>query len=225
MHVARRREVIPPLPVRGEKQPVVRADQSAPSFCPECGQPLDLVRPRSEPNKQRVVARRSVFVIAVGLYLAIAFGLEARHAAQTLRVLTGCAGPNGASECVGLPGDLALAMTSRNVGSADAFRARAAEMALGRDARYAAVGLIGLVVGLSAVLLRSRRALLRQLSFNVSPWLGVESLVALFFGQIVVIGAYHLVADALAGAPPSPAAVAANLDRALSTFFALAGIW
>jgi hypothetical protein len=213
------------LPVGKQFLPPVLAKQAEPPFCPECGQPLTFVRPRAEPRRERAVAWRSLFVIAVGLYLAVAFGIGAWHAAQTLQRLTGCTGASGVTGCTGLPRDLALAIASRNIATADAFRVRTAEIALGHDARFAVLGLIGLVIGLGAILLRSQRARLRRLSFDIGLWIGAEALVALFFGQVLLISAYHLAADVLAGAPFTLDAISANLDRALSTFFALAGIW
>src|SRR5262249_2696098 len=118
-----------------------------------------------------------------------------------------------------------LAIASCNIATADAFRVRTAEIALGHDARFAVLGLVGLVIGLGAILLRSQRARLRRLSFDIGLWTGAEALVALFFGQILLISTFSLVIDTLAGAPLSLDAIGANVDRALNTFFAMAGIW
>ena len=49
--------------------------------------------------------------------------------------------------------------------------------------------------------------------------------MSLVYAQLILISAYHLVRDAAAGAPLSWDSLGADVDRTLSTFFVLVGVW
>jgi len=200
-----------------------RASQANSGFCPECGQPLSLVQ--AAPDQRSGVSWRSIFLILVGLALAVAFGLDAWQANQTLQNVTACARDGPVQDCRALPHDLALAIASGRVGAGDAFAARSAQLQVGRDARFAGLGLLASAVGLGAIVLRASRSRLRGRLVAGQLWLTAEGLVSLVYAQLILISAYHLVRDAAAGAPLSWDSLGADVDRTLSTFFVLVGVW
>src|SRR5262249_11613847 len=151
-------------------------------------------------------------------------GRDAWRADQRAHVAMDCPSAERRSDCVALPRDLALMIASRNISTGEAFAARSAEIELGYDLRYATVGVVVALTGLGAILLRVRpnRPLLFAVGTNL--WLAVEGLLAVFAIEILIIGAYQLVANTPAGAPLTLSRVSGNLFWALSRTFALVGM-
>jgi hypothetical protein len=189
-------------------------------YCPECGQPLRLAH--REPGQRLAFSWRSVFLAVVGLYFAITFGVGAWHAEQASRPANDCPGEGEASDCASIGRDLAQYYAARTLSGGAALAARMADRDLGSDLRFTAVGLVGVAIGVGALLLRltrpHRRALALDLLFSF------EGLVAVFYGQVLLIGLYLLIGD-------SPTGVALNIGRvgdgvfmALTRIFALFGI-
>jgi hypothetical protein len=73
--------------------------------------------------------------------------------------------------------------------------------------------------------LRASRSRLRRRLVAGQLWLTAEGLVSLVYAQLILISAYRLVQDAAAGAPLSWDSLGNNVDRTLSTFFVLVGVW
>jgi hypothetical protein len=207
------------------QSPLSRASQTDSAFCPECGQPLSLTHSRAAPGHRSVASWGSIFLLALGLFLMVAFGLNAWRATRTLQNMVVCADNGPAQVCAKLPHDLALALASGRIGNGDAIAARSAEQQLGHDVPFAAVGLVTCAIGLGAILLRANRSRLYRLAFAGDFWLGAEGLLTLLSGELVVICAYHLIQTTATGTPLTWDNVVGILDRTLSGFFALAGVW
>jgi hypothetical protein len=188
-------------------------------YCPECGQPLTFARPVL--HQRGAISWRSLFLVAVGLYLTITFGLAAWHASQRARAATDCPSPERRQDCVGLPHDLSLQIASRNLSTGEAFAARIAELEVSRDLRNAAVGLGGVGIVLATAVVRLKRP--RRLAPIVDLWSALEGVLTVFYGEIVVIGAYRLVEDTPAGMPITLSRFGDSFYRALSMVFALVG--
>jgi hypothetical protein len=195
---------------------------SEPSYCPECGQSLTLTR--QAPEHRSAVARRSLFLLIAGLCLAMLFGRDAWRADQRAHVDTACPSAERPADCVALPHDLALMIASGNISTGEAFAARTAEIELGYDVRYAAAGLMGVVTGVAAVVLRKRQARPGLLAAGANVWLTLEGLLTVFYLEILAIGAYQLVANMPVGAPLTLGRLSDSLFWALSRVFALVGL-
>jgi hypothetical protein len=124
---------------------------------------------------------------------------------------------------VAQPREVGSPVASRNVATGEAFAVGIAEVDLARNVRYASVGLVGLVVGLAALLVRLERDRRRGRSFGVDFLLALEGLTTVIYGQILLIGVYLLVDDTPAGAPLTLDRLGDSLYRALSMIFALIG--
>ncbi len=190
------------------------------AYCPECGQPLTFAR--TEPVHRNVISWRSIFVVAVGLYFAITFGVGAWHAEQANRPANACPGAGEASDCASIPMVLARKLASASLPGGAALAARITDRDVGSDLRYTVIGLAGLGVGLGAALLRLKRA--RHLALGVDLLLAVEGLLTVFYGQVLLLGIYLLIADTPMGPPLTLGSLGDNLFRALSMIFALVGI-
>jgi hypothetical protein len=191
-------------------------------YCPECGQLLDPTH--REPERRSRVSQRSLFLLVAGMCLAMLFGRDAWRADQRSNVATACPSAERQADCVALPHDLALMIASRNISTGEAFAARTAEIEFGYDVRYAAVGLMGVVTGVAAVVLRKRQARPGLLATGANVWLTLEGLLTVFYLEILAIGAYQLVANIPAGAPLTLGRVSDSLFWALSRVFVLVGL-
>ena len=196
------------------------ASDTAHMYCPECGQPFA----RSEPHRREPGAARSMFLIAIGLYLSFVFGLDAWRAERRIQDASGCPSAERRQDCVALSRDLSLQIASRNLATGEAFAARISEVQLGRDARYAAVGVTGLVVGLGALLLRAHQARRSTRFFGIDVWLAAEGVLVVLYAQLIALVAYQLVKDAPVGAAIALDRVDGSLYRALASLFALVGV-
>ena len=204
--------------------PSAPARRSEPAFCPECGQPLTLTRHRHESSRSGMVTWRSIVLLGMGLYLTAAFGLGAWRANQEIQAAISCSGATAGQRCGPVPRDLTLMIATQRMTTGDAFAFRNAELSVGRDLRFASVGLAGLALGLGALVLRAKRSHQSYLRFVSNLWLAAEALVALFFGQVAVLTMYRLLTDAPNGDYLSWDALFSAVDQTLSTFFALTGI-
>jgi hypothetical protein len=190
-------------------------------YCPECGQSLSLIRARR--RDRGIVAWRSIFVLGVGLYLAVTFGLAAGRAAQRIQDVHACPSAERRADCVALPPEVASPVASRNLATGEAFAAPKAELELEHDVRYSVVGLAGLIIGLRPALFRLKR--LRRLALVGRLWLTVEGLLAVFYVEVLALGTYQLAVDsASAGVPLTLGLLEDSLFRALSLVFALVGV-
>jgi hypothetical protein len=189
-------------------------------LCPECGQPLALSRPAL--RRRDAIPWRSIFVAVFGLYLAITFARAAWHSSQRASALIACPPAETSQVCVALPHDLSLQIASRRLSTEEAVAARTAELEVGRDLRNAAIGLGGVVLVLATALVRLTRQ--RRWPALVSEvGSAMEGAVAVFYGEMIVVGVYRLIDDTPANAPIALSRFGDSLYRALSMIFALVG--
>jgi hypothetical protein len=189
-------------------------------FCPECGQSLALAR--AEPGQHAVFSWRSVFLVVVGLYLAVAFGLAGWRAVQRIRDAKACQLGESGPDCVARPREAGSPVASRNLATGEAFAAQNAEIELEQDFRFAVVGSVGLIVGLSAALLRRKRV--RQQRAQSGLWLLLEGLVTVFYAEILVIALAQLVGNTPSGSPLTLGRLEDSVYGALRAIVALVGV-
>jgi hypothetical protein len=189
-------------------------------YCPECGQPLTFAR--AEPVHRNAISWRSIFLVAVGLYFAITFGVGAWHAEQANQPANACPGGGEASDCASIPMVLARKLATASLPGGAALAARITDRDVGSDLRYTVIGLAGVAVGLGATLVRLKRP--RRLPLGVDLVLAVDGLVTVFYGQVLLLGVYLLVIDTPIGSPLTLGSLGDSLFRALSMIFALVGV-
>jgi hypothetical protein len=115
-------------------------------------------------------------------------------------------------------------IASRNISTGEAFAARSSEIEFGYDVRYAAIGLVGAVIGFGSVVFRTRQVRPGLLATVANLVFAVAGLLTVFYLEILVIGAYQLITNTPAGAPLTLGRVSDSLFWALSRVFALVGI-
>jgi hypothetical protein len=190
------------------------------AFCPECGQPLALAH--REPSQRVAFSWRSVFLLAIGLYFAITFGVGAWHAGQASQPANGCPGEGEASDCASIGRDLAEFYAARTLSGGAALAARMTDRDFGSDLRFAAVGLVGVAIGGGALLLRLTRP--RRQALTLDLLLSLEAFVVVFYGQVLLIGLHLLVGDSPTGFALNLGTVGDGMFMALTRVFALFGI-
>jgi hypothetical protein len=164
----------------------VSQPRDAEGYCPECGRPWCAPAP-DRPPPEAAFPWRAAFLVAVGLAIAITFGVRATRASQRqvaiqrdLVGLTRCLG--------GVSGDRTCpagkdAEDLREIDNIDAATARGQR---DRALVAAALGLLALGVGLRALARRGRRRD-RSRSTLMAAWDLGESLVALTCLQILAL--------------------------------------
>jgi hypothetical protein len=207
--------------------------RDADGFCPECGQPIDRVIP-SGCRRATSRSRWHWIVAALGLYLAVAFGLEG-WSAQRLAALrfedlrqaaAWCTHPSGVDpRCA----DLAAA---RGLDSVLARLARygAAEREAQRDLAVAAVGLLTTLAGIAAVTRplpygsrgeRSQSCVRKLRPARDALAVGANAMVPC--AQLLLAASGFLViARLLRGTSPSAEMVAGSVHRAIELVVAVA---
>jgi hypothetical protein len=199
---------------------IYRSGASELSYCPECGQPLTFAH--AEPGHRNAVSWRSIFVIAVGLYLAITFGVGAWHAEEANRPANACPGAGEASDCASIGMDLAQKLATQELSGGAALAARITDRDFGSDLRFTVVGLAGVAIGLAATFVRLKRP--RRLAFSVDLVLAAEGLLTVFYGQVLLFAVSLLVTDSPTGTPLTLDNLSDSLFRALTRIFALVGV-
>jgi hypothetical protein len=198
----------------------LHAGTSEVEYCPECGQPLTFAR--AEPVRRPAISWRSIFLVAVGLYLAITFGVGAWHAEQANRSVTACPGTGVEMGCGSAPRYLAQQLSSQFLPGGAALAPRIIDRDFGSDLRFVIAGLAGIAIGVGAVLARLNRP--GGLAFGTDLFLAFEGLVTVFYGQVLLLGVYLLVSDSPSGTPLTLGSLGESLFRALSMLFALVGV-
>src|SRR5262249_21218778 len=145
-------------------------------LCPECGQPLRLTR--ADSHQRAAFSWRSLFLVVIGFYFSVTFGLGAWHAEQASRPANNCPGEGEASDCASIGLDLAQFYAARTLSGGAALAARMTDRDLGSDLQFTAVGLVGVALGLLALRLRLARP--RRPTLGRDLVLGAEALVAVF---------------------------------------------
>jgi hypothetical protein len=190
------------------------------AYCPECGQLLALARVK--PDQRAAFTWRSLFLVAVGVYLAVTFGAASWQAAQRIRDARACQLGESGPDCVARPREAGSPVASRNLATGEAFAAQNAEIELERDIRIAVVGCVGLVVGLSAALHRLTRS--RQQQAPSYPWLAIEGLVTVLYAEILLIALTQLIGNLPSGSPLTLGRLEDSIYGALRALFALVGV-
>jgi hypothetical protein len=188
-------------------------------YCPECGQPLTLAR--ATPTRRGAVSWRSIFLVAVGLYLSITFGIGVWHAEQANQVAADCPGTGVEMDCASAPRNFAKQLASQYFNGKDVLAVRLTERDAASDVRFAAVGIFGLFFGLAAAVVRLRHP--HRKAFGTNLLFVLEGPLVVFYGEVLLLSVYLLVNDLPQGAPLAFGNVDNDVFRALSMIFSLVG--